>query len=59
MLMSNFVVALIFAVGVGAWVYSKVVRRTGGNATTSIIASVVVAIVVFIIAFTLVGLVAG
>ncbi len=57
--MSNFVVALIFAVGVGAWVYSKVVRRTGGNATTSIIASVVVAIVVFIIAFTLMGLVAG
>lgn len=59
MLMSNFVVALIFAVGVGAWVYSKVIRRAGGNTTTSIVASVVVAIVVFIVAFTLMGLVAG
>ena len=55
--MSNFVVALLAAIGSGGWVYSKVAHRSGGNMQTVWIATGVCATVVFIVMFTLMSLI--
>lgn len=50
--MSNFVMALLISVGAGAWLYSKLARRTGGgNTGPAIIGASVVALILFIILF--------
>lgn len=35
--MSNFVIALFFGLGSGAWVYNKIYRKTGGNTKNSLL----------------------
>lgn len=47
--MSNFLVAFFLACGVGGWVYSKVVRRTGGNTKSDLTVVAVVSIIAFFI----------
>jgi len=34
---SNILIGLIFGIGFGGWIYSKMYRRTGGNTSNSII----------------------
>ncbi len=53
--MSALVVALFLAIGVSAWVYSKITRRTGGITQSDIIVTAVVGIIVFFVAWTLFG----
>jgi uncharacterized protein with PQ loop repeat len=46
--------ALLFAIGVTAWMYSKMSQRTGSsNAKPAIIMSLVVGIIAFIVFFTI------
>lgn len=47
--MSNILVALLLGVGVTTWVYSKLMRNTGGNTQNSIIASGAVGFIAFLI----------
>lgn len=47
--MNNVVVALLFGIGSGGWVYARVYRKTGGNRQNSIIAAVAVGLVLLII----------
>ena len=46
--MSKFLIAFIFAVGVGGWVYAQIQRRTGGNAQTSIMMASIAALIAFL-----------
>lgn len=45
--MSTVVIALLIAVGIAAWIYSKLMRSTGGNTRDSIIVSAVLAVLIF------------
>lgn len=47
--MSPAVVAFMFAVGVGTWIYTKVMRTTGGNTQNSAIVAVISGIFAFVI----------
>jgi hypothetical protein len=47
--MSNILVAFLLGVGVATWVYSKLMRSTGGNTQNALIASGAVGGVAFII----------
>ena len=42
------VVALLFAIGAGTWVYTKVMRSTGGNTQNAAIVACVAGIFAFI-----------
>ena len=47
--MSNVLVSFLLAVGVTTWVYSKLMRNTGGNTQNSLIASGAIGGVAFVI----------
>ena len=49
----SFLIALLFAGGVGAWVYNKVQRRNGGLTQQSLMAAAAVAVVALIIFYSL------
>lgn len=50
---SNVMIGVIFAVGLGAWVYSKVQRQTGGNTQNSLIMAGVAGFIGFLVVVTL------
>ena len=50
--MSNTLVALLTALGSGTWVYTKALRRTGGNQPTALTAGGAVGVLVFVVALT-------
>jgi cytochrome bd-type quinol oxidase subunit 1 len=47
--MSKFLIGLFVALGAGAWVYSKIQRRTGGNAQTSLLMAAMAGVIAFIL----------
>lgn len=47
--MSPIVVALLFAVGAGTWVYTKIMRSTGDNTKNSAITAGIAGIFAFVI----------
>jgi hypothetical protein len=49
--MSNFVIALLLAIGTSAWLYTKFLRKTGNNTKTSIIATAIGGIFIFFAAW--------
>ncbi len=51
--MQTYLIALIFAIGVGGWIYSKVQHRTGGITQTSLLMAGVAGVIVFIFAIIL------
>lgn len=52
--MMPFYVALVFAIGVGAWSYTKLQQRTGyGNSTAALKGAAVVAIISFVVVFSI------
>lgn len=52
--MSNFLLSLLFGLGVGAWVYGKSQRRNGGLSQQSLIAAAMVGFFAFVVFFTVV-----
>ncbi|MCX6727409.1 MAG: hypothetical protein WCO19_04155 [Candidatus Saccharibacteria bacterium] len=52
--MSNFLLSLLFSLGVGAWVYGKSQRRNGGLTQQSLVAAGIVGFMAFIVFFTVV-----
>jgi hypothetical protein len=53
---SNVTIGIFFGLGVAAWVYSKVQRRTGGNTQSSLIVSGLVGLLAFLFIVTVLGL---
>lgn len=49
--MSYFVVALLFALGGGGWVYMYFMRTTGSNTRNSLVAAIAAGLIIFIAAF--------
>lgn len=56
-MLPTFFIALITAVGASAWIYSKVMNRTGGNTQNALIVSGVAAIMIFVITLTVLSIV--
>lgn len=55
--MPSVVVALFLAIGIAAWVYSKITRRTGGIAKSDITVTAIVAIIVFFVSWSLLNMI--
>jgi aryl-alcohol dehydrogenase-like predicted oxidoreductase len=51
--MNNVLIALVFAIGVGAWVYGKFQKSNGGQSQRSLIGAAVAGGIAFIIFLTL------
>jgi uncharacterized membrane protein YidH (DUF202 family) len=51
--MPPYIIALLAAAGVAAWVYSKAMRYTGNNTSNSITVSVAFGVIVFIVVLTI------
>lgn len=47
--MSNFVIALLIAVSISAWIYSKLMKNTGGNTSSALTASAISGALIFVI----------
>jgi len=45
--MSHVVISLLIALGLAAWIYSKLMRSTGGNTKDSLTVSAVLAVLIF------------
>lgn len=56
---SNATIALILAIGVAGWVYSKVNLSTGGNTQSTLIVTAVAAVFTFVLALILIGFIPG
>lgn len=54
--MPSVVIALFFAIGIAAWVYSKVTRRTGGLTKSDMTVTIIVGVLVFFISWTLLSM---
>jgi hypothetical protein len=55
--MGNGLIAFFIAAGSGTWIYTKLMRNTGGNQQSSIIASGLIGALIFIVAFVVLGIV--
>jgi len=56
--MSNLLIAFLFGIGSGAWVYKKLQRTTGNNTKSSLIGATVTGLVlIFIMYFVLSSLI--
>lgn len=51
--MSNGLVAFMLGAGTGAWVYSKMMRRTGSNTTNSLVVAGIAGLFGFVAMLTL------
>lgn len=51
--MSNYLVALMFAAGVGGWTYYQMMRRSGSNIQGSWIVTILVGAVAYFVCYTL------
>lgn len=55
--MSNFLISLLFSLGVGAWVYSKTYRTSGGNQGSSLLLAGVAGAILFIAMLIVLGMI--
>ncbi|MEO8785102.1 MAG: hypothetical protein ABI221_02170 [Candidatus Saccharimonadales bacterium] len=55
--MSSIFIALLLALGAGTWIYSKLIRSTGGNTRSAATGSIISAVLIFLAAWYLVGLI--
>ncbi|MEI8187400.1 MAG: hypothetical protein WCG30_00455 [Candidatus Saccharibacteria bacterium] len=51
--MSDFVISFMFALGAGAWIYSKVMRTTGSQVKPSLMVSGTAGVLIFVVLFYL------
>jgi hypothetical protein len=49
---SNLTIAFLAGVGFSAWVYSKIMRSTGGNTTNSVVVAGGAGLVLFLVVIT-------
>lgn len=54
--MSNLTIGIIFGIGFAGWVYSKLMRRTGGNTSSSLIAAILSGLFVCLVLTTLLSI---
>lgn len=47
--MSNFLISLLVAISAGTWVFSKMVKQSGGDRKTSVIVGAIAGILVLIV----------
>lgn len=57
--MANWMAALIFAVGAGAWLYNIMMKQTGNNTKTSLIIAGIAAIFLLVLFWTILDFVSG
>ncbi len=57
--MSNTIVALLLGIGLGAWVYSKVQRKTGGNTQSALIVAGASGATAFVLMWIVLGFIPG
>lgn len=50
--MSNFVVALLGAVGASTWLFTKLQRRSGGNTQQSLVMCAMIGIIILAVLWT-------
>lgn len=55
--MSNGLIALLLAAGVGGWVYNFMMKQTGSQAKPSLTFAGIVAVIVFLIIFVVAGMI--
>lgn len=55
--MSNVFIAFLVAVSGGVWLYNKIMRRTGGNTTNSLVVTGFAAVLAFLILLFLLNLI--
>jgi hypothetical protein len=55
-MLSNVTVGLLAGLGFGAWVYSKIMKQSGGNTQNSLIVAGAAALGAFLLVVTLLGL---
>lgn len=53
--MTNVILGILGALGVGAWVYSKIMKSTGGNTQNAVIVAAIAGGATFLLAITLLG----
>jgi hypothetical protein len=57
--MNNVFIAIVFAVGIGAWVYGKFQKSNGGLTQRSLIGAAVAGLIAFIVFLTLASTILG
>lgn len=57
--MGKGVIAFLIAISASTWIYTKLMRNTGGNASSSLIAVLIIGLFIFVLAFVVLGLVPG
>jgi hypothetical protein len=53
---SNLTIGFLFGAGCGAWIYSKMLRSTGGNAKSALIVAACSGALIMILATILLGI---
>jgi hypothetical protein len=53
--MSNLIIALLFGVGSGGWIYNKLLRTTGNNKRNALIGAVIAALLLAIFLYLILG----
>lgn len=54
--MSNFLIALLFGAGAAAWIYSKLMKSTGGRTKDSLLAAGGIGLLVVLVVWFLLGM---
>jgi hypothetical protein len=53
--MANWIIALLVAVGGAGWIYSKLMRSTGNNKTSSLMAAAGIGVLLFLFLYIVLG----
>lgn len=53
--MANWIIALLFGLSIGTWIYSKLMRSTGSNKSSSLVAAAISAILIFLLFYIVLG----
>lgn len=51
--MSGFLISFLFALGAGTWIYTKMMKSTGGITKNALVVAGVVAFIIFLFLLTL------
>jgi 4-amino-4-deoxy-L-arabinose transferase-like glycosyltransferase len=51
--MSNVLIGLLAGLSIAVWIYTKIMRRTGGNTKNSLVTAGILGFFAFIIVFTI------
>ncbi len=54
---SNATIAIVFGIGLSAWVYNKAQQRTGGNTQTALLVAGFCAVIGALVIFTILGII--